>query len=46
MRTRGIYTKWLAVVIFITAFAIVYTLDPNVFKDLIKFAAEEGIDSI
>jgi len=46
VRTRGIYTKWLAVVIFITAFAIVYAIDPNVFKDLLKFATEEGLERI
>lgn len=31
-KTWGVYTKWLAVVIFTTAFAIVYTLDPDVFS--------------
>ncbi len=45
-KTWGIYTKWLSIVIFITAFAIVYTLDPNVFHDLLKFALEEGFNSI
>ncbi|OGD35354.1 hypothetical protein A2V94_04410 [Candidatus Atribacteria bacterium RBG_16_35_8] len=40
VRTRGRYTKWLAVVIFITCFAIVYALNPEIFKDLIRIAAD------
>lgn len=43
VRTRGRFTKWLAVIIFITSFAIVYSIDPNVFSDLIKYAVEEGL---
>lgn len=35
-RTIGKYTKWLAVLIFIGAFAVVYTLDPNIFKSLLS----------
>ncbi|MCJ7471492.1 MAG: hypothetical protein MUP02_01600, partial [Actinobacteria bacterium] len=31
-RTRGKYTKWLAAVIFITCFAIIYSLNPEIFK--------------
>jgi hypothetical protein len=46
VRTRGRYTKWLAVVIFIAAFAIVYTLDPSVFKHLIRSAIQEGFNQI
>ncbi|MFW5714275.1 MAG: hypothetical protein ACOCYU_06350 [Brevefilum sp.] len=38
-RTRGIYTRWLAVVIFVTAFAIVYLIDTDAFEMLF----EEGI---
>ena len=45
-RTWGVYTKWLAVVIFITSFAIVYTLDPQAFHDLLKYGVEEGFDRI
>jgi Na+-driven multidrug efflux pump len=45
-KTWGIYTKWLAVVIFVTSFAIVYTLDPDVFRNLLKFAFEEGFNMI
>ena len=46
VRTWGVYTKWLAVIIFITSFAIVYTLDPTVFQELLKFGVEEGMDRI
>jgi len=43
-RTRGRYTRWLAVVIFFGAFAIVYTLDPTIFETLVRFGVEEGIE--
>lgn len=46
VRTYGKYTKWLAVIIFITSFAIIYTIDPQVFQDLLKFGVEEGLDRI
>lgn len=46
VRTRGVFTRWLAVVIFVTAFAIVYVIDPNVFGDLFKYALQEGLNRI
>ncbi len=46
VRTRGRYTKWLAVIIFITSFAIVYALDPTVFSRLLHFGIEEGLKQI
>jgi len=45
-RTYGKYTKWLAVIIFITSFAIIYILDSTIFERLVKFAVEEGFESI
>jgi hypothetical protein len=42
-RTRGIYTKWLAAVIFVTSFAIVYLIDPIVFQDLFEIGIQEGL---
>jgi len=45
-RTRGRYTRWLAVIIFITSFVIVYTLDPTIFKELIRFGIKEGLNQI
>lgn len=44
--TRGRYTRWLAVIIFVTAFAIIYTIDPNLFQELFKMALNEGIDRL
>lgn len=42
-RTRGRFTKWLAVTIFITCFAIVYTIDPETFNELLRYAVQEGL---
>ena len=41
--TRGRYTRWLAAIIFFTAFAIIYTVDPTVFEELLKLAVDEGL---
>jgi len=46
VRTRGKYTKWLAVIIFLTCFAIIYALNPDVFKNLLKIGMEEGLNQI
>jgi len=46
VRTRGRYTKWLAAVIFITCFAIVYALNPEIFKNLVGLVIDRGIGSI
>ena len=45
-RTRGRYTKWLALIIFVSSFAIVYALDPTVFARLLKIGVKEGLDKI
>lgn len=42
-RTRGVYTKWLAAVIFVTSFAIIYLLDPVVFQSLFEYGIQEGL---
>lgn len=46
VRTRGRYTKWLAVIIFITSFAILYALDPTIFARLLRIGIKEGLDRI
>jgi hypothetical protein len=46
VRTRGRYTKWLAVVIFITCFVIVYVINPEIFKNLLGLAVDRGIEGI
>ncbi len=45
-RTRGRYTRWLAVIIFASSFAIVYALDPTVFARLLRLGVKEGLDKI
>ncbi len=46
VRTRGRYTRWLAVIIFITSFVVVYVLDPTIFKRLLRFGIEAGLNRI
>jgi len=45
-RTRGRYTRWLAAIIFFSAFAILYALDPAIFETLVRFGMEEGLERI
>jgi hypothetical protein len=40
LRTRGVYTRWLAGIIAITSLAIVYILSPDIFPELLR----EGIE--
>jgi hypothetical protein len=46
VRTYGVYTKWLAVIIFITSFALIYSIDPVAFNDLLKYGVEEGLNRV
>ena len=46
VRTRGRYTKWLAIIIFITSFAVVYTISPTIFKELLRFGVKEALDEV
>jgi hypothetical protein len=46
IRTRGKYTKWLAAVIFVSCFAIVYALNPDILKQLFKIGVEEGLKNL
>lgn len=45
-RTRGVYTKWLAFNIIVTALALTYVLDPGVFTDLLRQGAREGLERL
>jgi len=45
-RTRGVYTRWLAVIIFVCVAALVYGLNPDVFDDLLRQGAQDAIDQI
>ena len=40
-RTRGVYTRWLAAIIFVTSFAIIYLVDPEGFQDFLSFGLQE-----
>lgn len=46
VRTRGVYTRWLAVNIIVGALALTYVLDPAVFSELLRQGAQEGLDSL
>jgi hypothetical protein len=42
-RTNGKYTKWLSVIIFVSAFVIVYSLDRDIFKNLLGSNITQGL---
>ena len=42
-RTRGIYTKWLSIIIFLGSFSVVYLIDPEIFQLLLKNGIENNI---
>lgn len=42
-RTNGKYTKWLAVLIFISAIATVYLIDPNILKSLLHLGTGSNL---
>jgi len=46
VRTRGVYTRWLGVTIFLTSLAIIYSINPAIINDLIKVAFQEGLRQI
>lgn len=41
-RTWGVYTRWLAAIIFFTSFAIIYSLDPAAFQQMLAMAVQQG----
>ena len=45
-KTRGRYTKWLSIIIIITSFAIVYSLDPTIFETFLRIGIDEAIDQL
>ncbi len=45
-RTRGKYTKWLAATIFITCLAIIHTLSPEIFKNMLGLVVDRGINNL
>ncbi len=46
VRTYGRYTKWLAVIIFVTALAIIYTINPAGFKEILRFGTKEALNQM
>lgn len=45
-RTRGIYTRWLAGIVFVSVLALVYVLNPEVFSELLRQGTEEAINNL
>ena len=46
VRTRGRYTKWLAIIIFITSFTIIYTISPENFTEFLKIGIKKALDQV
>ncbi len=46
IRTAGVYTRWLAVLIFIGSFATIYTIDAAIFGQLMKLGVNQGLNRI
>lgn len=46
IRTAGVYTRWLAVLIIIGAFAIIYTIDAAIFQQLLKLGINQGLNQL
>lgn len=46
VRTRGKYTRWLAVIIFFGALAITHQVNPEGFKDLIGIVARKTLNQL
>lgn len=42
VRTYGPYTKWLSVIIFISAFVIIYILNPSAFHDMLQMVIQNN----
>lgn len=43
-RTNGKYTKWLAVIIFVCAFATVYVINPDIIKTILPGIIQQGLN--
>jgi len=46
VRTRGVYTRWLAANIIVCVLALTYVLDPNVFAELLRQGVQEGMNQL
>ncbi len=45
-RTRGVYTKWLSVIIFVTSLAIIHITDPEIFQSLLQLGVNRALDNV
>ncbi len=41
LRTAGPYTKWLSVIIFTSAFTIIYLMSPEMFRELLRSSVQQ-----
>jgi len=46
VRTRGRYTRWLAVNILVSVIALAYVINPQIAQELLRQGAQEGFDSM
>lgn len=46
IHTNGPYTKWLSLIIFITSFAIIYSVDPVSFANFLRMAVQNVMHRI
>jgi len=46
VRTAGIYTRWLSVLIIIGSLSIIYTIDAAIFKEILRIGIKEGLNRI
>jgi hypothetical protein len=46
VRTRGVYTRWLAANIIVCVLALTFVLDPSVFQELLRQGVQEGVNQL
>ena len=46
VRTRGVYTRWLAVNIIVCVLALTFVLEPTVFQELLRQGVQEGFNQL
>jgi hypothetical protein len=46
VRTRGRFTRWLAINILVSVLALTFVLDPNIFQELMRQGVQEGLDQM
>lgn len=46
VKTWGVYTKWLAVIIFLSTFVVIYLVDPSIFQSLLQSGAKQAINRL